>query len=407
MKLAMYVKRAPALAGLPILFATAAGAAEPVPGTMITSANVGQYAEYLAPSTITQINQGMIMKVFPFTPVEALVYPKWLKETRNPSKGPAVMLDDAGTWGLKDGSYWPGGFPFPEPKNGREVMANFQYHLTSDVIDSTIPGNKLAVFALIDGKNKTYKRQLMNLSQMRMTSRMFVEPIGAHPGYEEELYRTSTIFFEPYDVRGLSTLNIVYRNQAKLPDSYVYVPVLRRVRRQSSSQRADAIGGSDLTLGDVESFSDPLGMWDFKILEKKMLLSGQNHNTGTKDYYDGKTELVAGRFPTPYAAVELRETYVIEAIPRYETIYGRKLLRVDAETYRPGACEFFDKQGELLKSYALFWNVKEDFTPQPAWIVSQNMQTNNLTLQIVFDIKGNGATPLSRVLTSSMKDFGR
>lgn len=406
MKLSGLLVKISVLVGL-AFFGSPSWATEPVPGTMINAENVDQYVEYLPPSQVTQIKAGMILKVFPPTPVEELVYPKWLEMTRNPPQGPAVMLDEAGTWGLADGSYWPGGFPFPEPKNAREIMANFQYHLTADDFDSQAPGEKEGLFVLVDGEGKTYKTQVINLAQSRMTGRVFNEPLGAHKGYEDELYRTNTLFFEPYDVRGLVSLNIVYRDQARLPDGYVYVPVLRRVRRQSSSQRADSIGGGDLTLGDIDTFSDPLGMWDFKLLEQKKLLSAQNHAAGSRDYYRGEVELVAGYFPAPYAAVELRDTYVIEATPRYDTVYSKKILRVDTETYRPSVAEFYDRQGQLLKSYGLYWNVTEDFTPSPDWIVIQNMQTKNASLFIIFDFLGNSPTPLRRMRKASMKDFGR
>jgi hypothetical protein len=379
----------------------------PAPGTMINADNADQYAEYLPAAQIVQIKQGLVLKVFETTPVEKLVYPKWLEMTNNPPQGPAVMLDEAGTWGLADGSYWPGGFPFPAPENARQVMANYQYHLTADEHDSEIPGEREGLFVLVGADGTLYKRQVLNLAQKRMTSRVFVEPLGHYPGYEDELYRTSTVFFDPYDVRGVSVMNIIYRDQARLPDGYVYVPVLRRVRRQSSSQRADSIAGSDLTLGDIDTFSDPLGMWDFKILEKKKLLTGQNNGVGALAYYNGNSELLAGRYPSPYASVELRDTYVIEAIPQYDTIYGKKILRVDAETWRPTLAEFYDRQGELLKIYSLYWTVGEDFSPNPSWIVIENVQTENSSLFVIGSFVGNVATPLQRVLTSSMKDFGR
>lgn len=386
---------------------TPARAEVPEPGLEITAANVDSYAEYLPVSMVMRVKQGEILKVYPTSSVEELVYPEWLEMTRNPPQGKGVMLDEAGTWGLADGSPWPGGFPFPEPQNAREIMANFQYHLTPDDFDSKIPGNEEGDFWLVDQNGKAYKKQVINLTQRRMTSRVWLDPIGSQPGYEEELYRTNTIFFAPYDVRGLVLMNIIYRDQAKLPDGYVYVPVLRRVRRQSSSQRADGVAGSDLTLGDVDTFSDPLGMWDFKLLETKKLLSGQNHQTGSIEVHEGRAEPVAGRYPYPHSAVELRDTYVIEAIPRYDTIYSKKILHVDTETYRPSVGEFYDRQGKLLKSYVFNWVIHEDFTPNPTWITIQNMQTNTSSLFIVFNLHGNVGTPLSRVMTSSMKDFGR
>lgn len=385
-------------------------AAEPAPGTMINAENVDQYKEYLAPSMVLRIKQGELLKVFPYTPIEELVYPKWLEMTRNPPKGPAVMLDEAGTWGLPDGSPWPGGFPFPTPKNGREVMANFFYELTQDDMDSaTDPGGKEAMNILVDDKGRPFKIQELNYVQRRMTSRVWVDPIGTQPGYENELFRVSIRFFSPYDVRGLSTLNIVYRDQAKLPDSYIYVPVLRRVRRQAGSQRADGVAGSEITVGDTTTFADPMGMWDLKLVGTQRMLGGANHSEvkGAIDVKDGKAKLVGGRFCYPWCGVEMRDVYVVEGTPKYDTIYGKKMLYLDKETYRPYVGEFLDRQGKFLRVWGSYFRVRDDFTVEPLWQVITNMQTNFSTAIIVYDFKGNVNVPVDRVLPNNMQEFGR
>lgn len=69
--------------------------------------------------------------------------------------------------------------------------------------------------------------------------------------------------------------------------------------------------------------------------------------------------------------------------------------------------EFYDRQGQLLKTYEMNWNVREDFTPSPNWIVIKNQQTGNASVFWVFDINANVGTPLSRVLTSSMRESSR
>lgn len=382
-------------------------AAQDVPvGTQIDASNVGQYKELLPHGTYINVKAGEILKVKAFTPPEKLLDPKW-RELTEANKGKGTMLDEAGTWGLADGSMWPGGFPFPGSSNPREIMANFQYHLTPDDIDTVPAGGQMGGFTLVDGKGKDYKEFIINLTQRRMVSRVWTAPLGSEPGYEKEFYRTNTIFFTPYDSKGVVSMNIVYRDQSALPDGYLYIPVLRRVKRLSSSQRADSIQGSDLTLGDIDTFGDPLGMWDFKLLETKKLLVSQDGAVESKGMLDKSNKLVANYYPSPYSVVELRDVHVIEATPRYDTIYSKKILYVDTVTYRPSMGEFYDRQGELLKTYGMNWFIKDDWTPSPNWIVIKNQQTGNASVFWVFAITGNVGTPLTRVLTSSMKEFSR
>jgi hypothetical protein len=381
--------------------------AEPVPvGTQIDAGNVEQYKAVLPTGTYVNVKAGEVLKVIPTTPLAQLVDPKWLELTEA-NRGKAKMLDEAGTWGLADGSFWPGGYPFPGTDDPRQIMANFQYHLTPDDIDTIPPGGHMGGFSLVNGDGKEYKRFIINLTQRRMTGRVWAPPLGAEPGYENELYRTNTLFFEPYDSKGVISMNVIYRDQAALPDAYVYVPVLRRVRRLSSSQRADAIQGSDLTAGDVDTFADPLGMWDFKLLGTETLLINQNSSPPSRGMLDKSVQLVANYYPSPYTAVESRQVHIIEATPRYSTIYSKKVLYVDSQTYRPAVGEFYDRQGQLLKTYEMHWNVLEDFTPSPNWIVIKNQQTGNASIFWVFDINANVGTPLSRVLTSSMRESSR
>ena len=381
--------------------------AEPVPvGTQIDAGNVEQYKAMLPTGTYVNVKAGEVLKVIPTTPLEQLVDPKWLELTEA-NRGKAKMLDEAGTWGLADGSFWPGGYPFPGTDDPREMMANFQYHLTPDDIDTIPAGGHMGGFSLVNGDGKEYKRFIINLTQRRMSGRVWTPPLGAEPGYEDELYRTNTLFFEPYDSKGVISMNVIYRDQAALPDAYVYVPVLRRVRRLSSSQRADAIQGSDLTAGDVDTFADPLGMWDFRLLGTETLLVNQTGSPPSEGMLDNSVQPVANYYPSPYTAVESRQVHVIEATPRYSTIYSKKVLYVDSQTYRPAVGEFYDRQGQLLKTYEMNWSVKKDFTPSPNWIVIKNQQTGNASIFWVFDINANVGTPLSRVLTSSMRESSR
>ena len=183
--------------------------AEPVPvGTQIDAGNVEQYKAMLPTGTYVNVKAGEVLKVIPTTPLEQLVDPKWLELTEA-NRGKAKMLDEAGTWGLADGSFWPGGYPFPGTDDPREMMANFQYHLTPDDIDTIPAGGHMGGFSLVNGDGKEYKRFIINLTQRRMSGRVWTPPLGAEPGYEDELYRTNTLFFEPYDSKGVISMNVI------------------------------------------------------------------------------------------------------------------------------------------------------------------------------------------------------
>src|SRR5439155_17051650 len=51
----------------------------------------------------------------------------------------------------------------------------------------------------------------------------------------------------PYDLKGVGLLTYRYIDPAKPDASFLYLPVLRRVRRLSTAQRSDAILGTDAT----------------------------------------------------------------------------------------------------------------------------------------------------------------
>jgi len=99
-------------------------------GDRIDKTNADLIKEYVSPGVYELIQKGMVMKMGKNPPPEEIV-PKFFLEATERNKGQAVM-DENRTVYLKDGSLWPGGIPFPDPKNGNEVMANFKYGSTCD-----------------------------------------------------------------------------------------------------------------------------------------------------------------------------------------------------------------------------------------------------------------------------------
>lgn len=399
MKRRQFIAGVSALTALPMIDALAT---VPSPGTEINAANVEQYLDVLTESWAQRVREGEIIRVFETTPAKQLIMPEWQALTVK-NRGKAKIIDDAGTLAYEGNKPWPGGIPFPEPKSALEVMNNFLYHIEADewhTVPKMQPMARLELWR--DGK--PIKQQVMLLTRRRMTALNYIQPKGVEPGFETELERTATYFFQPYDVRGIALVNIVYRDQSKLPTTYAYVPVLRRVRRLSTSQRSDSQGGTDMTVGDAQGFSDPLGMWTFKILgRKKMLASITRAPAPVAPPQD--IPFVANRFISPYASAELRDTFIVEAIPKYETLYGKKILHLDADTFRPTVTDFYDKQMKLLKAYHIYWSW--DNWPNPRWVFMHNLQTKSVTVAHSFNIAPNTGAPLSIWQEGSLQEFAR
>lgn len=399
MKRRQFVAGLTAVAALPALNAQSA---VPTPGTEINAKNVDQYADVLAESWAQRVREGEVIRVFETTPASKIIMPEWQELTKK-NRGKAKLLDKAGTLAFEDSKPWPGGVPFPEPKTAQEVMVNFLYHIEADEWNTKPQMRPMTRLELFRDK-KLIKSQVAILTRRRMTARVFNAPLGVEPGYEAELDRTATYFLAPYDVKGLATLSIVYRDQTKLPDAYAYVPILRRVRRLPTSQRSDSQGGTDMTLGDTNGFSDPLGMWDFKILGRKPMLASLTRAPAPVAPPDA-VPMVEGRFISPYASAEMRDTYIIEAIPKYDTIYGKKILYLDADTFRPTVSDFYDKQMKLLKAYHIYWSW--DNWPNPRWIYIHNLQTKSVTVAHQFFIAPNTGAPVKYWLEGSLQEFAR
>jgi hypothetical protein len=153
---------------------------------------------------------------------------------------------------------------------------------------------------------------------------------------------------------------------------WTYVPGIRRTRQVSPLNRSDGFLGSDISLDDGPFF-------DAKPEEFTYRLLGREDQLVLIDPYSvrGEAELVAlpgGGWRTvwkdaprigadvpgwdglPWAPVSAvlarRPVWVVEAVPRdRHYLYGRIVLRIDAETYRGSWVTKYDRAGALTASY--------------------------------------------------------
>ena len=320
-------------------------------GDIITKENVHLVKEYFSPMWIKETMDGAIWEINPTTPGHRIVPPDLIKATkRNLGMG---VQDENGTMSTKGGGPWIGGFPFPEPKTALEVMGNRLYRNA----DTKYAFDGRSYW--VDNKGTTFKNTVLSVMQLNLTSRVCQDPKPSIPGYEDQYNRDLILFSDPYDVRGLAILTMISVDQTKLPETWGYLPILRRVVRFSTAQRYDSADGSDVRAGDIDLFSDPLSYWDFELVGRRFMFSGIAGGPQlpggfplTQDLpaaQDGPG-LINGKYPDN-ARIELRDYYIVEAIPKDTGhLYGKKILYIDSATWWSTLGEFEDKQGELYIS---------------------------------------------------------
>ncbi len=190
-----------------------------------------------------------------------------------------------------------------------------------------------------------------------------VEPAFWENGNEGNLIRKSDdrMFAHGVDVnappeyRGTTLLSFVYKDSMGAPfeaagvDTWVYVPVLRRVRRFSGAQRTDAIAGTDFAVEDANSFSGVIPEFDWECMGEQSLLAPINSNVKGYPY---EKDHDFGPYGLSFAndRWEIRDTVKVRFIPKEPTHpYQSKIIYLDKATGKTLYSFAYDRKGELWK----------------------------------------------------------
>lgn len=171
--------------------------------------------------------------------------------------------------------------------------------------------------------------------------------------------RNSMILYSsPVNVKGTSFLTYDYDESGRDDDQWLYLPALRKTRRISAAKRGDYFLGTDLTYQDIKK-STKIETSDFIFKALKRV------------------------------SVEERECYLVEAIPLSEKIskelgYSKVHFYIDSEIYMPRKMEYWDTNGNSLKTFDLKSIKKVQGVWTPHLFEIENHKTDHKT-KIVFD----------------------
>jgi hypothetical protein len=266
---------------------------------------------------------------------------------------------------------WVAGRPFPkvdssDPMAATKLMFNFERtHYFTDDLNVRVPDADTGNFYVDAKGERKYKVERHFIvdwtRRIRFKGRLENEPIHEIADNKDGVFGKQGFYplIEPFDLKGVGSISFRYLDPARQDDTWLYVPVIRRVRRMSSAQRSDALFGQDIDLDSFGGYAGQVGWFDWKLLgSKPMLASFHGENLPpvvcTKD--GGMTYCENW---------EVRpEVYIIEGtskVPNYA--YSKRVIFMDKEVQFIAYADMYDNAGELWKT--VIQSIRTSTKPNP------------------------------------------
>jgi hypothetical protein len=146
-------------------------------GDLITKDNVELVREYLPVGLYECVKNGMVLKMGKNPPPERINSKTYLEATER-NRGKAIV-DDHMVVRYQDGSEWPGGTPFTEPKTSQELMGNYRFGIGNDNYKDFEHN------WFVNKEGDHYKTTNVKFFRYWTDGRLKVPPLGSVPGQEE------------------------------------------------------------------------------------------------------------------------------------------------------------------------------------------------------------------------------
>lgn len=341
------------------LAATSGQAAELSAGTVISAANYeqvrsdtfeGRTIESMLPDTMQWMIKTHGMKFSLQASNEFEMDEKYVEATR---RNVDQVTYDPVTRAVVG---WESGMPFPDvalddPHGGDKVAWN-------QILGTTYGSTFIVAtrYLFIDMKKGLERNQLFDAVTTRSIGLLEGGPTSSGDG---EFLRRIIYAKYPNDIKGIGTFSVRYTDFTKPEDTWAYLKSVRRTRRLSGNAWMDPIAGGDQLNDDFDGWdAEPPKYQEIKLTGKRWMLVAANQPSGfTLSPGDTEVNGVVNIKDAPYSMpgegwqMQPREVYVFEGTAPERHPYSKKVIYIDAKY--PGVYfgEFYDKQGELWKTY--------------------------------------------------------
>jgi len=166
-------------------------------------------------------------------------------------------------------------------------------------------------------------------------------------GIDDKIWYKDLIgFTKPFAYKNMAQLTIKYMDEARMRDTYIYVPGLRRVVRGGTGNRCDCLGGFVFNMDDSDIWSGDTFRFNWELLEVKEHLVGTVRNA--EDTFKGDAYIKGAHFTK--TVLERRKVWVIKNSPKFDGYcYSHRIFLTDPENWFFKWEEMYDRSGNLWK----------------------------------------------------------
>jgi len=324
----------------------------PSPGTVITAASAADYEAWLSPALRWALARGVRMEVV--SPRSIPLEPARLRATEKYSSQVRLADDKLRIEGFV------AGLPFPlvrmdDPDLAVKLMFNYENRIVVDDLDVRNFDCDTGSLAADQPMHVEKHFEIEHFRRLYYVGRLYHEPIHTWKSSDGIRYREALYpLVEPFDLKGVGFTYNRYLHPARQDDSWLYYPLLKRVRRLSTAQRSEALFGQDTDIDSYAGYAGNIAWMDWRNLGTKRILASMHSRSFPSRYGEGSADFMFDDVWEP------REVYVLEGrsrLPGYA--YSKRVIYLDRESYVIAYTELYDQKGELWKSWVNQWKIGE------------------------------------------------
>lgn len=249
---------------------------------------------------------------------------------------------------------WTSGVPFPKPTCGIEMAYNFRSRNYGDTYLSEERGY------LVDGTFRYDMDMHIENQFMHFAGRTDTPPVPEFADNPKNLWRAFHMHQKaPPEARNLRIIELQYKDKARPYDSWVWISALRRIRRRSTTERQDALGGADFCGYDNQGWDGPAVLNNYRFIGRRELLLARHTDSKKLVHTPGKC-LFDG------TQRERINTFVVEAVNKSPNfLYSKMVWYIDPETWQILYSDRYDRDGKLWKVLDQFGFVSSGYKNVP------------------------------------------
>ncbi len=334
----------------------------PPPGTVVETANLDRWKDFISPSIQWVVRRGAKLRVvenkpIPMEPFRAEATQRYHAQVR---------LSDDKTHMLN----YVAGVPFPfvqtdDPDAGIKMILNWDNRIVNDDFDIRNWGCQTGSFDATTGMDIERDYMTGHFRRLYYVSRFHTDPKPTWVNPEGIRYREMLHpVMEPFDLKGAGFTYNRYQDPRRQDDSWLYFPQTKRVRRLSTAQRSEGVFGQDIDLDSYGGYGGNPSWTDWRLLGTKTIIATMHGEW-----------LPAKWLPPPNDFLhddgwEPRDVWVLEGrsrLPGYA--FGSRVIYVDRESFFIPYTEIFDLKGKLWKGLVSSWTMRDKMRPESQYSV--------------------------------------